>query len=178
MKNKTNLILHPVRMRILVALRGRNMTPLELSEMLSDVAQATLYRHINSLHEGGLIEVVEERQVRSVTESVYGLTRENIAHLSAEDLEDATRDDHLRYFTIFVSVLLGDFARYLEREELDIEHDGVGYQQHPLYLTDDELSDFIQGLTSLLSPLLENQPADDRKRYLFSVILMPGDKNS
>ena len=48
---KTDIILHPVRMRILQNLATRNLTPLQLAEELVNVPQATLYRHLNKLVE-------------------------------------------------------------------------------------------------------------------------------
>lgn len=178
MDNKANMILHPVRMRILLALRGRKLTPLQLSDTLSDLAQATLYRHINALADAGLIRVVEERPVRGVTEKVYALAEKNAADLSAEDLQNATAEDHMRYFTIFTSVLLSDYSRYLKREERNLETDGVGYHQYPIYLSDTEFLQFVQELNAILIPIMNNQPGDERKRRLLSIILMPGDENT
>jgi hypothetical protein len=39
------ILLHPVRMRIVVALAGRALTPGQLRAELTDVPQATLYQH-------------------------------------------------------------------------------------------------------------------------------------
>ena len=47
-----DLLLHPVRLRIVQALVGSPMTPLHLKEQLGDVPQATLYRHLSQLFEG------------------------------------------------------------------------------------------------------------------------------
>ena len=105
MKNRVKMIMHPIRMRILLNLSNHQLTSLELSKQLDDVPQATLYRHIKALYEADLLQVVEERQVRNVTEKVYTLAP-GAAALSAEDLAEATPDDHMRYFTMFVSSLL------------------------------------------------------------------------
>ena len=73
-----DLVLHPVRLRILQAfLGGRHLTTGDLARELPDVAQAGLYRHVRSLAEGGVLEVVRERQVRGAVERTYALRQEN-----------------------------------------------------------------------------------------------------
>lgn len=70
-------MLHPVRLRILQAFRGRSaMTARELAERLADVPQATLYRHLGALTDGGVLRVVEERRVRGAVERVFALPEE------------------------------------------------------------------------------------------------------
>ena len=76
---KPDLILHPIRMRIILALaQGRSLTAQELGAALPDVAQATLYRHLNRLLKGGVLAVVDERQVRGAVERIYALREENL----------------------------------------------------------------------------------------------------
>ena len=50
----SELVLHPLRMGIIMAIAGRQMTTQQLAAVLGDVPQATLYRHINRLSEGGV----------------------------------------------------------------------------------------------------------------------------
>ena len=56
-----DLLLHPIRLRIVQALVGEPMTPLQLKDRLADVPQATLYRHINQL-----ADVAIQRRLRHV----------------------------------------------------------------------------------------------------------------
>ncbi len=113
--SRADLILHPVRMRLLVTLARRNLTRTQLSERLPDIAQATLYHHLGILTRAGILRVVSERQVRGTVEKVYALA-EDQANVSSEDVANASRDDHLRYFTVFVTALLSDYARYLRQD--------------------------------------------------------------
>lgn len=73
--------------------------------------------------------------MRGATERVYVLA-ERAAILAPADLAIATREDHLRYFTVFVAGLLTDFGRYLDANGADLLADGVGYRQVPLELSD------------------------------------------
>lgn len=170
--SKPDLILHPIRLRIILALaRGRPLTAQELGAALLDVPQATLYRHLNRLHKAGVLSVVEERPVRGAVERVYALREESVD--LSPDLANASREDHMRYFTTFVASLLGEFARYLQRDTIDLLADGVGYRQVALNLSDEELVQMAAALNAVLLPLLSNPPAPGRRRRILTTILMP-----
>ena len=171
--SRADLILHPVRMRLLVALARRQLTAAQLSELLPDVPQATLYHHLGILTRAGLLRVVSERPVRGTVEKLYALADDN-ALLSPADLAHASREDHLRYFTIFVATLLADFARYLQQDApVDLLADGVGYHETPFYLSDDEFAQAAAAVNQALLPFLGNQPAPRRRRRLFATIVFP-----
>ena len=169
-----DLLFHPVRMRIVLAMaRGQRMTAQELGEMLADVPQPTLYRQLNRLVSGGLLEVVEERPVRGTVERVYALPRVTLVNLSARDLASATRDDLLRYFTTFAATLVGDFGRYLQRERVDLGADGVGFHQLVFYLSDEEFVEFARDLREVLHAALAKGRAPGRTRRAFTTVVMP-----
>lgn len=172
-QNQLDIILHPVRMRIIMTLSGKQLTPQQLSSILDDVPQATLYRHINKLVEAGLIDVVEERPVRGTVEKVYALgTR--ASQLTPEDIRKFSKEDHLRYFVTFVATLIDDFSRYLnESEEVDLLADGVGYRKIPLELSEEEFMAFSKAMNEAVLPFLNKPSSPDRRRRLFSTIVMP-----
>ncbi|WP_433653595.1 helix-turn-helix domain-containing protein [Micromonospora zamorensis] len=170
-----DLALHPVRIRILRAVAGTRLTTQALIELLPDVPQATMYRHLATLVKAGLVEVVEERKVRGAVERVYALPAQG-ATLDPTSLATATPEDHARYFTAFVSSLLSEFSRYLARERIDFVADGVGYQQLVLHLTDAELGEFAAGLNALVGPLLANKPGNGRTSRLLATVLLPTDR--
>ncbi len=172
MTTTSDLLLHPVRLRIVQALVGQPMTPLALKDNLGDVAQATLYRHINQLHEGGLIESIGERQIRGGIEHTYAVVKSAV-HLGEEQLESASVSDHFRYFATFLGTLISNYAAYLEPGDPDLVADRVGYQQVPLWLTDDEFDDMAVELRSAVRSRLDNQSRPDRRRRLITSIVMP-----
>src|SRR5690348_17278201 len=104
---KTDIVLHPVRMRILQNLATRNLTPLQLAEELVNVPQATLYRHLNKLVEAGVLLVVEERPVRGTVEKVYGLNLEALRS-DGQALLNGSREEMLELFTHFVLARIHD----------------------------------------------------------------------
>ncbi len=169
---KADLLLHPVRMRIVLALANRALTTRQLAAALSDVPQATLYSHLGLLAGGGLVEVVEEHRVRGAVERTYALPA-NAGSLGPGEGGEDDRDALFRAFATFVGTLIADFARYLSREHVDMGADGVGFRQYPLYLTDEEFEAFRAALGATLAPFLANAETPERTRRLFSTIVLP-----
>ncbi len=175
MPSSADLLLHPVRLRVIQRLAGgRHRSAGELADELGDVPPASLYRHIKTLADAGVLAVIEERPARGTPERVYALV-DGAASVSPEDLARATPDDHLRYFTIFLAGLLDDFGRYLSSADVDLVADGVGYRQVPLELSDQEFAELAGRLNAALIPVLGNQPAPGRRRRMFTTIVMPAD---
>ena len=169
---RADVLLHPVRLRIVLALAGRTMTVSALGEHLGDVPQASLYRHVGKLADAGMIRVVDERKARGGVERTYGLVDAAVA-LGDEDVTDTDAGDHLRYFVTFLGTLIADFAAYLDSSHADFEADGVGYRQAALWLDDDEFTQLVSEMRAPLVARIDNQPAPSRRRRLLTTIVMP-----
>ena len=171
-QTNVDVILHPVRLRILLTLAGHRLTAQDLAQALPEVPQATLYRHIHHLADAGLLSIDETRSVRGgIVEHVYALKQEHV-RLTAEDVASLSREDHLRFFTIFFTSVLHDFERYLQQEQIDVARD-VRYHQGTLYLSDDELQDLMQKLTTIIQGYQNTPPDPSRRRRLLTSIIMP-----
>ncbi|OGX68183.1 MAG: transcriptional regulator [Paenibacillus sp. RIFOXYA1_FULL_44_5] len=177
-ESKADLILHPVRIRIIgLLVGGRHLTAQEMVQLLGNVPLPSLYRHLNKLVNGGILTITDEHRVRGTVEKVYGLL-EGQANLTSDDLAHASRDDHMRFFMTFIASLLDDFARYLQQEKFDLLRDGVGYRQIPLYLSDEEFVEFAKKIQSVYMEAAMNKPAPVRHRRMISTIVMPEPKSS
>lgn len=168
-----DLFLHPVRMRILEAFfGGRLRTAGELINLLPDIPQATLYRHLGALVEAGVLRVRRENRIRGTVEGVYGLGPANPLH---QDPATMSPEDHLKHFVAFLSGLAADFTRHLGAPGADIRRDGVGYRYVTLSLSDDELAELVSRIDTLIEearrPRLD--PVRRRRRRLYATILMP-----
>lgn len=172
MRVKSDLLLHPVRLRIVQLLVNRPMTANQVRDQLSDVAQATLYRQLKALVDGGLLEIVDEQAVRGGVERTYAVV-ESAAKLDYDDLEGAGPDEHFRLFATFVGTMLTDYSTYLGREDFDLRDDRVGYTQAPLWLTTEEFDEFASALRELINERLQHEPTPRRRRYLLNTIVMP-----
>lgn len=113
-KVKEDLLLHPVRLRILLTTAGRRVTAQQLATELPDIPQATLYRNINTLAAAGILSVVQERRVRNTIEKTYALPEQDL-RLTKEDLENADPEDYVRLFTQYLGLQLGYYVRRSER---------------------------------------------------------------
>lgn len=171
-----DLLLHPVRLRILQALLGdRAMTTAELRSELPDVAPASLYRHVAVLVEGGVLSVVAERRVRGAVERTYVL-RVSAASVDLGEIARMSRGDLRQLFMAFVAGLLGDFDRYLERPEVDLLRDGVSFRMAGVWLDDSELEELGRELMRVLQPRLANAPRPGRQRRILGTVLLPGEQ--
>jgi DNA-binding transcriptional ArsR family regulator len=167
------LLGHPVRLRVVHALRGgRELTTGELGERITDVSKATLYRHVELLAEGGILEVAAERRVRGAVERRFRLRQER-ASITPEQLAALTVDDHRRGFATAMAALVAEFNAYLDGDDADPLRDLVGYRQHGIWLSPEELERLIEGLRAAILPVLSYEAAPGRSRYLLSPVLFP-----
>ncbi|WP_433513243.1 helix-turn-helix domain-containing protein [Nonomuraea sp. CA-143628] len=167
------LLAHPVRLRIVHAMRGgRSLTTTQLCARIPDVSKAMIYRHVDLLASGGILEVADERRVRGAVERHYRLRLDRVT-VDADALAALSPDDHRRVFATSMAVLVAEFNAYLDRENADPVADLVGYRQHAIWLNSGELEEMIIGLRRVLLPLLANQPTPDRAQYLLSPLFFP-----
>ncbi|MGW5106810.1 helix-turn-helix domain-containing protein [Nocardia sp. NPDC004123] len=167
------LLAHPARLRIVHALRGdRTLTTGDLCARLPDTSKATVYRHVDALTAAGILEVAEERRVRGAVERRYRLRQENAA-INAEAAAALPADGYRPVFALAMAVLVAEFNAYLDGENADPAADLVGFRQHALWLSRDELEQLIAELRAAILPRLANQPGSGRDQYLLSPILFP-----
>jgi DNA-binding transcriptional ArsR family regulator len=168
--DKAEVLMHPVRMRMISALSRNAQTVQQLAKELGDVATPTLYHHLNLLVKAGLVQVVKEEQKRGTYEKTYAVV-EGSTVLNVDDLAQTAPDELMRYFQIFVGNLLGDYARYLQ-DKKDTDYGDMGYRQLPLYLSDEEFTLFSQELNTFFKPWLAYQPSPERRLRALSMILI------
>ncbi|MFI5910173.1 helix-turn-helix domain-containing protein [Dactylosporangium sp. NPDC051541] len=167
------LLLHPVRLRIVHALSGgRTLTTQQLCERIGDASKATVYRHVALLAEAGILETTHEQQVRGFVERHYRL-RPARAAVTAERAAAATVDEHRRAFAASMAALLAEYQAYLDDPAADPAKDQVGYRQHAVWLTAQERAELIAGMRAAIVPHIGNEPAAGRSQHLLSPILFP-----
>ena len=168
-----DLLLHPVRLRIIKAFLGdRALTTTQLAAELDDVPSGSLYRHVALLTRAGLLHVVAERRVRGTVERTYAL-RLAAARVQPGEAAAMTPEEHSRAFMAYVAGLLADFDRYLAAGTPDLGRDGAGYTVAGLYLTDAELAGFLRDFAAIVQPLLANAPGKGRRRRMLYTIFLP-----
>jgi hypothetical protein len=171
-KVKEDLLLHPVRLRILMATAGHQVTAQQLANELPDIPQATLYRNINTLAAAGILGVVKERRVRNTLEKVYALPDQNLL-FTVEDLKDAQPEDYIRLFTQYLGLMLGYYVRYVQQGDIDFARDNVIFHSFPIYLSQAERQEVSAAINEALRPHLKNQPSPERRRSVLGFLFLP-----
>jgi DNA-binding transcriptional ArsR family regulator len=167
------LLLHPVRLRIVHALSGgRTRTTSDLCARLPDVPKTTVYRHVGLLAMAGVLEVADEQRVHGAVERHYQLCRAR-AVIDADAAASMSLDDHRQGFTAAMAALHAEFNTYLDRDGADPTADSVGYRQGTLWLSPDELTEMIGALRDVLASRAGNKPGPGRSPHLLSMILFP-----
>ena len=175
MASSADLLLHPVRLRIVQAFLGdRALTTTELSAEMSDIPPASLYRHVARLVDAGVLQVVAERRVRGALERTYVL-RVAAATIGPDEAAAMSVEDHRQAFMAFVAGLLADADRYLQRGDIDPLRDGVSYRVAGLWLDDAEYTDMLRDLVRVLQPRLANAQKKGRRRRILATVLLLGD---
>jgi hypothetical protein len=169
---KENLLLHPVRLRIILAVANRQATAQQLANELPDIPQATLYRNINTLAAAGILAVVQERRVRNTIEKTYAIPHQELS-LTLEDLKNAQPEDYIRLFTQFLGMILGYYVRYIQKGSVDFARDNVFFQMVPIYLSKAEEQELGQVINAALLPYVKNEPSPERQRSILGLIALP-----
>lgn len=173
-----DLLLHPVRLRIVKAFLGdRALTTSQLAAELDDVPSGSLYRHVALLVKAGVLQVVAERRVRGAVERTYTL-RLFAARISPEEARRMSPEEHAQAFMVYVAGMLADADRYLAAGQPDPARDGADYQVGALWLTDPEFAELMRDLSTVFRPRLANPPAPGRKRRMVYTAFLPTPEGS
>ncbi|GAB48177.1 helix-turn-helix domain-containing protein [Mobilicoccus pelagius] len=164
MSNSLEVLLHPVRWRIVQRLTRSPATPAQVQASLSGVATATLYRQLQTLLDAGLVAVVDEAKVRGAVERTYALA----GVLAGPDpTPEGRRDQAL----LLLGLLQADVLSYLDGVGAEGVMGDLSLTRTALHATADEMAELRQGLTELLTPLLE--PHDGARGFSLGLVVAP-----
>lgn len=165
-----DVVLHPVRLRIIQQLGGRSRTTVQLREDLPDIPQATLYRHVAALLDAGVVAVVDERRSRGAIERTLALG-DRMAAVDHAELAAMSSAQLRTAFLAFVGDVTADFDRLLAADS-PRSRELVGFARTPLYVSTEDLAAIQAGLAELLAPYLRERE-DGRQRVNLATILLP-----
>ena len=167
-----DLLLHPVRLRIVKAFLGdRALTTSQLAAELDDVPAGSVYRHVARLTRAGVLQVVAERRVRGTVERTYTMSAA-AAQIQPGEARAMTHGEHTQAFIAYVAGLLADFDRYIATDPPDPARE-AGYRAGALWLTDAEQAELLLDLAALFRPRLANPPGNGRRRRMFYATYLP-----
>ena len=170
--SRSDILLHPIRLRVVLAVADEEMTTSQIGERLPDIPPATLYRHVGVLADAGLLEVASERRSRGGVERTYRLAL-GAANIGSEEAASMTSDQHMAGFLAFIGAVVGDVARYLADDDSTPGQDAFSYRQAALWLTDTERDELVARLIAVIEPYMTHEPRSGRSRSLLTTILIP-----
>jgi DNA-binding transcriptional ArsR family regulator len=170
------LLTHPARMRIMAALMGRQLTAKQIGALLPDIPVPSLYRHLQTLEEGGAVTVPEEVRVNGALTRVFAVNPQG-SRISVEDTRDDSTAERLGYFTSFLDMLAGRFRDHLSQNpDSDQPEEFHHALMVPLNLSADEYGQFLKALGEFLHSWHALPPSDERRRVIFAHTALP-DRN-
>ena len=155
-------VMNPARLRILeYFILHESATVAEMRRELSDIPQASLYRHMSALVSDGWLVVQSEEKKRGATERRYKLRKNRI-----EDPGSAAVMQGLLGLT-------AEFSRYFDGEDPDPMRDMLGFSMMALMLSDEEYASFYKDMSELAAKYMGRKPDGVRKPRKITVISSP-----
>ena len=166
-------ITNPVKCKLLLEIYSQERaTAKHLSDVLSDIPQATLYRNLKKMLNDGLIKVVEKKQVRGTVESTYALA----LNLNSEFEAILAENSGPLYMQLFMQYFLGfakQFREYCKSPNIDIKKDMSGFSLSHIYLSDEELIELMKNISNIIKMVEKNEPKAERKLRTLGIIVTP-----
>lgn len=169
MKNNiSQIIMNPVRLRITQYLMiHKTGTTKDIKEELSDVPPASLYRHIKTLSDAGLIEAVEEKKIRGTIEKTYSLVKDPFPDADMQDVNALIQNGLL--------MLMSSFEKYFSDKNADPQKDMLTLSTSALMLTDEEMTEVLKKIGGVIQEAMGKGAGDGRKQRQFTFISSPAE---
>jgi hypothetical protein len=169
--SRVDVIAHPIRARIILALTNQTLTIQQIAGLLPDVPRASLYRHVRELADGDIIIVVRERRVRGTIEATYAI-RPRSTILTPDEIASASNEENLRLVTSFLGGVAHAYQAYLAEPEGGTPQE-MFTRVLSLNLTTEEFQRVKRQLLEILLPLEANEPTPERRRRLICLLGVP-----
>lgn len=169
MQNKVDVILNPVRMRIIqYAAQNQPMTVAQIARALPDVSKATLYRHMRILTENQVLQVVGEEKIRGTFEQSYSL---NKGKINATGQESRCELQALVYSML--TKLITQFTEYFNRDLTCPVKDKLFLSTNTLFLDNDDFDSFTQETFAIIEKYSRLPFKDNSKTRMITVVSSP-----
>lgn len=158
------VVMNPIRQRIFqYFLLHETGTVKELKKALSDIPNASLYRHIKILADHSILIVVGENRIRGTVESVYRLNKDALA----------TEDESGNAVQMSLLSICASFARYFAGGNADPKRDMLLLTNCTLLLTDEEFSGFLSEINEIALRYMKVEATEGSKTRQITLISAP-----
>lgn len=173
MKTRLDILLHPARLLILqTILQNDGVSAGDLTAMLSDLPQPSVYRHLRILREAGIVIASEGETPRGRREMKYSAAAGGDS-LDADEFMQLGHEGRTAIFLQFQAQLQAAFAQWSASGEADIRRDGVGFRQAMLWLNQHEFKQMTQELGQVLNRYTSLPKGNDRRLRSISTVVLP-----
>ncbi|WP_235817471.1 helix-turn-helix domain-containing protein [Gracilibacillus timonensis] len=166
------LFKNQIRFKIALALidKEEGLSILQLNQLLEDVPQATLYRHMNAMFEDGLVKIVNTKKTRSGEEKFYAINAETYK-INEEEWNQASYDEKVNFVTFYFMYVLQAYQSY--HKTMDGKKDETTFSLAKLHLDEDKFEDFQSELNALFNKYYEESEKDSNKERTVSLVIIP-----
>lgn len=167
---------NPIKCKLLMEIHSSGRaTAKRLSEIYSDIPQATLYRYLKRMTDDGILKIAEENQVRGTIEKTYALAISLNEEIQGS-MESNPGDALMMMFINYMMGLMKQFQDYCKRPDIDIKSDMLCFSLAPIYATNEELEAAMTEFGKITQGLLANQASPERKLRTIGMIVTPPEK--
>ena len=172
-KKLMEYLVSPAKLNLILQVISEGETTAKiLAEKNKNIPQATLYRYLKKMVSDGILKVVEERQVRNVTEKIYAMAIDLNADFN-QVVEENDGEAYLALFQQFAIGLLNEYSAYCARDDIDIANDGSGFRVISTHATVDELRELAANIWKLIEPYARREATPDTKARSVAIIFTP-----
>ncbi|MCL2865924.1 MAG: hypothetical protein FWE25_10335 [Lachnospiraceae bacterium] len=172
-KQLIEVISNPIKNRVFLEILSQGETTAKhLIEKYQDIPQATLYRYLKKMVADGLIKIVEERQVRNVTEKTYAVAIDFNTDIQ-KMIDENDGEAYLAWIQQLSLGIINEFKVYTEKEKINIKGDGSGFRLRPFYATRLELEELSKQIQALVAPLQKKSDSKDSRARTLAVVITP-----
>jgi hypothetical protein len=170
--DRARLLLHPVRMRVVMALSAEDLTTRQISELIPDVPQASLYRAVAQLHDAQVIEIAKEVPRGGALERTYRMCPTN-GLITLKEFTSGTPEEFLATVQAFSDTIVTTTARHLAHAEDTWRDDEYGMRYEALWLSREDRAELGEDLRALLRKYTERERTEASELWAMMVAVIP-----
>ncbi|MBG0764656.1 MAG: helix-turn-helix transcriptional regulator [Tissierellales bacterium] len=166
-------LLDATNMKIVMYLmENKYATKKDLETVVTEISQASLYRHLKSLVKNDIIEIYSKEQKRGTFEKTYKL-KYNPNDKIGKVVENSDPKEIYEIFYTFIISQLLDFDNYLKNKTFNLKEDRTGFRSFPLTLTNEECDEMNKELGQILKKYMNINAKENSRLRKFSITSFP-----
>lgn len=166
-----SLFKNQTRFKIALTLidKPEGLSIMQLNELLEDVPQATLYRHVNAMFEEQLLKIVKTKKLRSSEENYYAINSKGYK-IDETEWTQANYSKKIDFVTYYFMYVLQSYQNYHKTINKD---DKATFSISKLNLEDSEFENFQSDLNCVINKYYNEKQNTNNKERTISLVIIP-----